>query len=234
MRNRRNITELFPGPQDMNRIFPGNPQGIMTERIADLIFERLMMRAQYAIDLHCAAVGGKWEPYTVIPLVSACSSKEVHERAASLARAFGTRYVLDNFSLEGTVTNAALRRGVAATGAEFGVAGYIDEENRQLGVRGVANLLKYLGMCPGSPEVPPEQTLITRLHRLTANHGGFLIMGVRPGERVSQGQVLAEVEDLEGKKVDSVTSPVDGFAVRINTLGVVTTGDLVVNVGTSA
>ncbi len=42
---------------DINRIFPGNPEGLLTERIASILFESFVRQADVTIDLHSALDG---------------------------------------------------------------------------------------------------------------------------------------------------------------------------------
>ena len=42
---------------NLNRVFPGNKEGSFTQRLASVIFENVVSRAQYAIDLHSEISG---------------------------------------------------------------------------------------------------------------------------------------------------------------------------------
>jgi uncharacterized protein len=126
---------------------------------------------------------------------------------------------------------AATEAGVVASMAEFGVANVIDEEGRTVGMRGLANLLKHVGMIDGDPEPPASVDAIHRLHRMTAARGGFLSHTGELGQRVKAGDRLAQIETLTGDVVQEFVAPADGIVCRRNTMGVVGTGDLVVYVG---
>lgn len=230
-RTRRNLSELYPGPHDMNRVFPGTTGGVMAERAAQLLTERFITRADYAFDLHCASVGGEWVPYTAVPPREACASDDQLEQARAFAHAFGTGLVIDPLNSPGSLTASATEAGVAASMAEFGVANVIDDEGREVGMRGLANLLVHLGMIEGELEPPASVDVISKLHRMTAARGGFLIHSGQLGRRVTAGDLLAQVETLTGEVVQEFVAPADGIVCRRNTMGVVGTGDLVVYVG---
>lgn len=230
-RTRRNLSEIYPGPHDMNRVFPGTAGGLMAERAAQVLIERFVQRADCAFDLHCASVGGEWVPYTAVPARDDCVSEEQYRRTDELARAFGAELVLDGHRSPGSLMSAALEAGAVASMAEFGVANMIDDEGREVGLRGIANLMRHLGMLDGEPERPSAPTVVTRLHRMSASRGGFLVQHGLLGRRVSAGDPLAQIETLTGEVVEEFIAPADGIVCRRNTMGVVGTGDLVVYVG---
>ena len=52
-------TRSTPDGRDLNRLFPGKATGNQAQRIAHALFEQVVRRANYLIDLHTA-------PYTVV------------------------------------------------------------------------------------------------------------------------------------------------------------------------
>lgn len=233
-RTRRNVSEMYPGPHDMNRIFPGNATGNMADRTAFLLMEKLIKKCDYVFDLHSASIGGEWVPYAGYAPRAACSSDEVYERASGMAHAFGAKLILAGHSTPGSLADAAVSAGVPAGMAEFGVANVVDAEGLELGERGILNVMKYLGMITGAPEVPEPPVVISALHRLTANHAGLLQHLVPLGAEVRRGHTIARTEHLFGAVGDIVEefqAPADGIVCRRNTMGVVGTGDIVAYVG---
>jgi uncharacterized protein len=229
-RTRRNVMEMYPGPHDMNRIFPGIGDGILTERIAAVLDSQFSAIADYVFDLHCASVGGLWQPYATIPPLSACASPEALARTDTLARAFGTPLILKDYLFAGSLIEPVLKRGGAATMAEFGVANVIDRPTVEFGMRGMRNVLRALDMLEGEAE-QVEQLDLVDMHRIRTDRGGYMTLEVEIGADVEQGQLLATVEDLGGEVLQEITAPVAGRVCRINTMGVVGSGDFVAFVG---
>jgi len=229
-RSRRSLAEMYPGPHDMNRVFPGNGSGVMSERIARVLMDQLVARSDYAIDLHAASVGGSWLSYAVMPSRAECPSDDVHARSTAAARALGFPLLLEGATPAGSFIEAALASGVPAGMVEFGVANFIDRDDLELGLRAMTNLLQFLDMSDGSPTIG-EQHHVTRLHRMTALRGGFLEHAVAMGDRVAAGTPLAEIQDLRGDVVQRIVAPVAGLICRRSTMGMVGTGDLIVYVG---
>jgi predicted deacylase len=230
-RTRRNIVEMYPGPQDMNRIFPGNPVGIMTERLAATIMERFVAIADFTFDVHCASVGGEWQAYTQIPAESDGLSPELTAEARALGKVFGTSLVLEGMDTPGSLGDEVLRAGKTASMVEFGVANRSEASEREFGSTGLRNLLTHVGMLAGTVEPPPDQVIVRDLIRVRTDRGGFLDLLVRAGDQVEEGQLVARVTDIDTEVLQEFHAPASGLICRINTMAVVGTGDLIVYVG---
>ncbi|GAA0712120.1 succinylglutamate desuccinylase/aspartoacylase family protein [Dactylosporangium roseum] len=231
-RTRRNIIEMYPGPHDMNRVFPGNPKGIMTERIAATIIERFVKPAEYTFDIHCASVGGEWLPYVTVPTPSSEGLNAEQVRAANeMSRAWGTPLVIEGHVIPGSLVGEAFKLGKVAGMVEFGVANFSSREERVWGRTGVMNLLKGVGMLEGEPVIDREQITITTQTRILTDRGGFLHRRVETGAQVKEGESIAVLMSLDGEEIDEFKAPHAGVVCRMNTMGVVGTGDIIAYVG---
>jgi predicted deacylase len=230
-RSRRAATEIYPGPYDMNRIFPGNAAGGMAERVAHIITETFIKTSDFVLDLHQASTGAEWLPYAIVPKTAECASEQTHQAAVEVAKAFGAPLLLEG-SIAGSLIDPALRLGVPATMVEFGVAGIVDQKNVDFGKAGIMNLLRHAGVVEGVVK-PAQQTWIKKLHRMTAQRGGFLSVLAPLGAEVSTGQSIAEVQNLQGEVLQNVVAPESGVICRVNTTGIVATGDPIAHVGVS-
>lgn len=217
------------GPNDINRIFPGNPKGLMSERMAHILFHEFLLKADYCIDYHCALVGCNIAPFVyVMP-----DDDENGTLAArvKMAKAFGTplAYYKSRSSKLGT-SNISQSFGAQADlhkvpviMAEMGESGRVTREFVDLGVRGTLNVLVALAMLDGQvPKVP--QRRFTNIKTVHADRGGLLDLHVELGQEVKAGQVIAVVRDVFGDEIESVTSPQDGMALRLMTNTVIYPG----------
>src|SRR5262245_30786549 len=76
-----NHSRYLPDRRDLNRYFPGDPQGAAAERIAAIIFRQVVANSGFGIDFHTASMG-----HTNLPHIRAdLSNRETRE----IARAFG-------------------------------------------------------------------------------------------------------------------------------------------------
>lgn len=232
-RTRRNIMELYPGPHDMNRVFPGSADGVMSERLADLIDRQFSGIADYVFDLHCASVGGSWQPYATSPPRSACKDDETLQRTLDFATAFGAPLVLVDYLFAGSLVDAALKHGGVASMAEFGIANQANPADREFGIAGVNRLLEHVGIIEkvSAPVEAPLQ--ISEFARIKSDRGGYLELFVSLGDDVVEGQELGRVEDMERNVLQTFVAPVAGRVCRLNTMGVAGTGDNIAFIGVS-
>ncbi len=93
-----------------------------------------------------------------------------------------------------------------------------------LGMRGVLNVLKWLGMVGGKPEPPLFQTIIEKTLWVRAEHGGFLAFHMRPGDFVCEGDVLATNHSIYGHESRAIAAPADGIILSMTTMPAVRPG----------
>lgn len=232
-RTRRNIIEMYPGPHDMNRVFPGDADGIITERIAALLMSKFVSAADYVFDVHTVTVGGEWEPYVAIPKEGDASAPaDLIKRSRELGQAFGTRLIVEGHSVAGSLADAARQQGRAASMVEFGVANRILEKERELGRKGLAGIMGFAGMLDTSVSGQPRrQRVLSEVKRLKVNRGGLLRLFVDLMEDVTKGQPIGEVVGFDSGVVEHLVAPFDGVVCRVTTTAVVGTGDFYAFVG---
>ena len=215
---------------DINRIFPGNAHGLLTERIAHVLFHEFAMAADVTLDLHSALDGCDILPFVYIdPDDDETGTLGERER---LGKAFGTPYLYYKARGSKLGTSDMTRSLRAQTdtqrkpsfSAEMGESRRVSEHLVPLGVRGVHNVLRAMGLEEGSPEVPATQRVFRKITLSHAEHGGGLRMNVDLGDDVRAGQTIAEVVDVFGDMVERVSAPVDGFVLRAMRLGSISSG----------
>ena len=218
-------------PIDPWTSFPGHAEGNITERLAATLFS-LITTCDYAIDVHTPTRGGRYVPITILPHPSLGAS---FQRAAELARAFGSGYIMQ--TQEGTYVNdgilcvEATRAGVPAFTFEIGEGGRLDVELIPVGVRCMFNALRFLRMLPGDPEPPRETVMMTRFVGVRAHRGGLLHTVVQLGARVRQAEVLAQIYSIYGDALETIQAPADGTFVRMTTFPSVASGERVITLG---
>lgn len=222
-------------PQDginINRVFPGNPSGALTERLAYDLFHEGVSKADVVLDFHSNATGAV--SFTILR-----SGGEGHawDEQWPLARAFGITIAVaevGHLGLSGMLQDAAIAAGKPALTPEFSGQTFLEEDSVQAGVTGTLNVMKYLDMIDG--EIEPQTKVmvieepLTDRHHVLADKGGFVQPLVPIGEKVAKGQPVLHVRDFYGDIVDTVTSPTDGWVITYPRTGnhAVSTGDYIV------
>jgi predicted deacylase len=184
---------------NLNRIFPGDPNGSVTQQIAWFITHELIPRADLVCDLHSGGSSLMYAP---------CALMTKFDDAARMAKlrealvAFGAplAYMAQPAQGQGadqTLGGVAARQGVLALGTELGGAGTVTPAAAEMARRGVRNLLVHLGIMPDSARLaPPSPTRLLGVvpdgFRYAPENGVFEPF-VSPGDMVTAGQAAGRI-----------------------------------------
>jgi len=219
-----NHSRYMPDRRDLNRSFPGSDHGSLASLLADLFMREVVLRSQYGIDLHTAALHRSNLPQVRI----APDEPELLE----LAETFGPPVVLISKLREGTLRQCARDAGVKMLLYEGGEALRFDEAAIRAGTMGILRVLKSLGMVAAADvsrgKVPPALSHASSWVR--APEGGILRAKCSIGDRVSKREVVAEISDPLGERPVKIASDHDGIIVGLTNLPVVNRGDALFHV----
>jgi uncharacterized protein len=219
---------------DINRIFPGNPEGLLTERIASVLFDAFVRQADLTIDLHSALDGCDIAPFVYIdPDDDETGTLEIRER---VGRAFLTPYVyykrrgsrFGTSDLSRSMSAQADAARLAEVSAEMGESRRVSDAFVPIGVRGLWNALRAAGVLDGDVQSRDDQRRFTSFTIVHATRGGGLRLSVDLGDEITAGQPLGEIVDVFGDRIEALVAPAAGFILRAMRLGSVSTGAEVV------
>ncbi len=218
--------------QNLNRVFPGDPAGGFSDVLAHHIFERVIRRGDYLIDLHAGDLVEELAPFS---LVQATGNAAIDTVAVDLAGAFGLPYLVvqpaGGGPVAGTTSAAAAAAGIPAVIAEAGGIGQVQPDAVALHLRGLRHALQHLKMLPGEPEPLQPPARMRDFVWLRAERGGFFRRRVAAGDTVATGQILGETVDLWGDPCATTVSPVDGVVLFVTTSPAIAGDGLIVGIG---
>lgn len=227
MRDRRTLVD----GEDMNRVWPGRPDGSISERMAHVIYTQAVAGADLLIDLHTGY--STMVPHTVFG--------EGDARSEELARSFGTEFLVmeerddewERSRFSGKLRNVAVADGIPAITPELGGFSRFEGASIQAGVMGITNVLVRYGFIRGDVIGPGRQVVIrNHLTRLTATRGGVFVATARPGQQVWETQELGYIySPATFEIIETVRAPFDSIVVFHAENPVVNSGDTVVNLG---
>jgi predicted deacylase len=226
----RNIYVCPLDGKNPNRLFPGNPSGTASERLAHTVFTEVIVRGDFYVDLHGGDINEALVPFTIM---LETGDPAVDERTMGLARAYGISYVLQGRVSGGTYAAAAQRR-IPAILTEAGGQGLLDEAALQTHLRGLRNVMKHVGIVPGEPEPTAPVTVFPRFHWVTSEHAGLCYLSVTPGTQVVEGQPVGEARDYFGRPLATVRAPANGVVMFTVTTPATNPGDPLFAIGASA
>jgi len=168
---------------NLNRVFPGDPSLDLPARLARVLEVEFVDGLTHLVDLHA---GGTF------PIVDYCISL----RDLEMALAFGQRVIRQVEGYAGTMGALAAAGGRPTLVAELGGGYILDDQYVEMGVRGVLNVMRHLGMLDGRPQLPTSQTVVREVATLRPGHGGLLYSQIGPQQinaEVPGGTVLGRV-----------------------------------------
>ena len=127
-------SRYLPDRRDLNRCFPGSKTGSLAARMARTLFDEIVARSDYGIDLHTAAVRR-----TNYPNVRA-DMKDPDVRR--IAEAFGSEAILDGKGPKGAFRREACRAGCPTIILEGGEVWKVEPGVVDTTVKGIKNVLR--------------------------------------------------------------------------------------------
>lgn len=213
---------------NLNRIFPGRPNGTPTEKIADYFLHSLVPLADIVLDFHSGGKTLEFVPFAAAHLLD----NAVQERACFDAmRAFNAPYsmALREIDAVGMYDTAVENAGKVFVSTELGGGGTATARSVGIARRGAINLLKHVGILAGEPSASPTRTIDTTVPDCFhfAEHDGLLEPVVDLGERVDTGSVLARIWPIErsGEAPVEVRSARSGVLAARHFPGLLKLGD---------
>ena len=227
----------FVVPEDgknLNRCFPGNPAGTLTDRLAYDTFTQLVEGSDALVDAHCGDLVEALEPFALY------DGGPSEPSARELAIAYGLPYVLrqepgPDQTVAGSTSAAAAAAGIPAIIAEAGGCGLVEEHAVRLHITGLDRVLAALGMTDPRPDDAAGRPAPTFLRDSIWPHcrqAGWWEPAVRPGDAVAEGQVLGTISSLDGAAVlEAISAPAAGVIMFLTSSPAVTADGLLLGLG---
>lgn len=221
------ITRGIPAFEvDMNRLFPGDSEGNMTEWAASRIVDDLA-GSDVVFDIHASNIF-----LTEIPQIRV--HKQHEEKLLALAEQANVDFIWvheANTVLESTLAYSLNSIGTPTLVVEMGVGMRITIAYGDQLVDGILNVMKTLGMWEGETE-PVRKPLISNNPRdvayLNADKGGLFVPAVRHGETLKKGDLVGLIIDpLSGGVRAEVAAPFAGILFTIREYPIVDEGSLI-------
>ncbi|MPY59934.1 succinylglutamate desuccinylase/aspartoacylase family protein [Streptomyces spongiae] len=199
---------------NINRVFPGDPEGGPTERLAAWLFTHLMDGVDAYADLHSGGIDETLRDFVGYRLTG---EADLDARTADMARSLGIEDVILGLNAEGGNSHAAAaRQGVPAILVETGELGERDPKTARHLVGGLYGLLRRLGVLApdGATDGPPDEPALVRAWvwaaGITAEATGLWYPEFTAGDDVTEGQVIGRVIDPADGQEHKVHAPVTG------------------------
>lgn len=226
----RAYTRLWPSGANLNRSFPGRPDGAPEEQLADFFSRNLIARADVVIDLHSGGRSTLCPPWSEMHWVEDAAQRRAMVEAML---AWGTDYhfIYVDIAGSGLLVGEAERQGKLVVSTELGGGGHVTASTHKVAREGLANVLRHVGLLSGEVVERSTRPVIGRATELDdyllAPESGLWETFVSLGERVSAGQPLGQLHFLERPDRDPavVHARTDGIVFLVRAIATTEQGD---------
>jgi predicted deacylase len=223
--------------EDLNRSFPGNPNGSLAERIADKIFSTIVQsNPSIVIDLHNDWI--KSIPYAFLDHAPNIINSEAYKKSKDFVQKTGLLPILDTGKIENSLSYSLINRGTPAITLELGEAYVINENNVEYGVKVILNILEHLGMIAPSEKFfvyLPTEELRGRLLYYTSQASslsGIVRFMAKSGDIVKKGQPIAKIFNAFGWHKETIAAKNNGIVLGHSDYSVAYPGAEIMSFGT--
>jgi N-alpha-acetyl-L-2,4-diaminobutyrate deacetylase len=224
--NGKRISPIDGG--NMNRAFPGRPDGTITEKIADYFQRYLLPISDVVLDFHS---GGKTLDFLPFAASHVLDDEEQEARCRAARDAFNAPYSVQMREIDsnGMYDDAAEALGKTFVTTELGGGGRSTPETVAIARKGLRNLLIHAGILRGAPEVGPtsnlKQTCDACFH--FSPRSGLVEFVVSLGDVVEKDALIARIWDIDktGVLPEEITANTGGTIATLHVPGLIKLGD---------
>ena len=225
----RKATRVSPiDGRNLNRIFPGRPDGTPTEKIAHYFHDHLVPMADVVIDYHS---GGRTLDFLPFACAHYLDDLDQQARCVAAVQAFNAPWTLMMREIDavGMYDTAVESQGKVFVTTELGGGGTATARSARIALAGARNVLRHAGILAGEPETPESRVLDMPdddcFHFALAD--GMVEFTVDLGETVSRGERIARIwaADRTGVAPSEYISQRDGILAARHFPGLIGTGD---------
>jgi N-alpha-acetyl-L-2,4-diaminobutyrate deacetylase len=215
---------------NLNRVFPGRPDGTVTEKIADYFQRHLLPLADVVLDIHS---GGKTLQFVPFAAAHVLPDKAQQAKSVAAMQAFNAPYGMMLLELDsvGMYDSAAEEMGKIFLSTELGGGGSATAATADIARRGVRNLLIHAGTLAGTPDRRPsiDLDMPNADCYIASESAGLLEMRIDLGAAVRRGDIVARVHGYErtGLAPTDYRAKLDGILAGRHFPGLVQPGDTI-------
>ncbi|WP_138438329.1 succinylglutamate desuccinylase/aspartoacylase family protein [Marinobacter alexandrii] len=219
-------SRYLPDRRDLNRHFPGSPDGSLADRIAYSLFENIIRRCNLLVDIHTGSL-----KRTNLPQLRADMN---NPDVATLTQGFDRMAVVHSSGSPGMLRSAAVDAGITTVTMEAGESHRIQEHQIEAGVNSLTSLMERQGMISRMFVWSDPEPVYYDSDWIRAQHGGILFSDVELGARVSEGEILGYVADPITNAQYPIRSSSNGRVIGMAVDQVVMAGFAAYHIGTEA
>ncbi len=217
-------SRYLPDRRDLNRCFPGLKNGSLTSQLAYKFMQEIALKSDFGIDLHTGA-----SHRFNYPQIRANISDQF---TFDLAKAFGAPLIIGSNLRDGSLRAAVSQAKIPMILYEVGEALRFDEAGIEIGVTGILNVMREIGMIKSSkPNKSKKEIFVARSSSwLRAPKSGIYIAKQKLGKMVKKGDVVGEISNPFGDHKTQVKAHQNGKIIGMSMLPLANKGDALIHI----
>ncbi len=210
---------------DMNRSFPGQENGYVTEKLSLCLIENIIQQSDYFINFQG---GGK--NYDLHSYVGFFESEPNIKSSLEFAKIFGIPTLYKSVSFSNVLRLEAYKRKIPSLLVESGGEGRCNDLKVEQIKIGIMNVLNYLDMKSTQISNLPETYTLTRSpddekEFIHSPASGILKSYVQVGDYVKAGDIIGTISDVFGKVLETIRAPNEGMVLISRTIPSINIGE---------
>ncbi len=220
--------------KNMNRMYPGRPDGTETDRASFAITKQVVEQSDHLIDFHGGDLDEDLRPYSYW---TKTGRAEQDAASRAMALAFGLDHIIISAdrptdpSASRYLENTASTRGKPSITVEAGRAGTVESDDVAALVDGSLSVMRHLKILPGAPAPVDHPVWIAALADVAAEQGGVFQPLVRRGAYVERGMRLGRVTDYLGRLLYEPRAAAAGVVLYVRAVPSLNKGDTIASIG---
>lgn len=225
--------------KNLNRSFPGNPNGTLTERIADYISKDIFSRIDFFVDMHSGDAPEDLKHYNAYYHHDDRPEQSAKSRNMAINMGFDHIIVFDATQQDYLKNDfpslycsaEAFKQGIPAVDIECGRLGIIEDQLVDHIVSGIHSLLRHLEMLEGQVISTPGLQVIRKRKSQSSSHAGIFYPLKAGGDYVKKGMKLGYTTDFFGRTIEEVFAETSGVILYMLGTPPINKGETIVSIG---
>ncbi len=219
-------SRYLPDRRDLNRSFPGAEHGSLASQVAYIFRTEIVNKCTHGIDLHTGAIHRTNLPQIRADLTNAAN--------LMLAKSFGVPVILNASPRDGSLREMVNDKRIPMLLYEAGTALRFDKRAALLGVEGILNVMRSIGMLPPllHSMKPPKPFIAKSSQWVRAPISGIFVTRKKLGEPVMKDEKIGFITNPFGDYEYAILSPTNGVIIGNSILPLANEGDGLYHIAT--
>ena len=205
----RNAAIMPEDNKNINRVFPGNENGTISDKIAHVLTTKFQKISDFYVDMHGGDLHESLYSYVYYPGIG---EDDVIRKSKAIAEKVKVDYMVKSSAITGAYNSAAIL-GTPSILIERGGCGVCKKEDVEAYKKDIYNILKSLHVLDNIEEEIKTPLEIKEVKYIDSEYDGCLEMHVKSGEKIKKGQKLYEITDFFGNVLTEYNSEYDGVVL---------------------